>query len=193
MLITVPLMIWSARTRDRQPGMQRPRPSIPAPIAARTPTIRARAWRRRSRSARRRASPRRRRIGGHEPDEGGRQHHPLDADVDDAAPLAHDAAQRAERDRGRQLQGLRREVRREDRVDQVADELEDEAEDRDVEQELHQTLALAVARATPVSSSPGVTRLGADPEHAPDHDLGGEEQQDQPLDDVDDLDRDRRP
>ena len=61
----------------------------------------------------------------HEADECGRQHHALDADVDDAAPLVHDAAHRTEGDRRRESQdrsgrgsGIS--------VDQVADELEDE-------------------------------------------------------------------
>ena len=78
--------------------------------------------------------------GGHEPDERGRQHHSLDADVDDAAPLVHHAAQRAERDRRGQRQGLWGEVRVQDRVDQVPDDLEDEPEEREVVQEFHQAL-----------------------------------------------------
>ena len=42
-----------------------------------------------------------RKTPGRPADERGDQHHALDADVDDARALAHDAAQRGERDRRR--------------------------------------------------------------------------------------------
>ena len=35
-----------------------------------------------------------------EPDDGADQHHPLDAEVDDAGPLGHDLAERGEEERG---------------------------------------------------------------------------------------------
>ena len=138
MLMTVPLMIWSARTLiDSQ--------------ACSTETSIAGAHRGEYADEQRRRDPEERarlgvghRVadddGRHEPDECGRQHHALDADVDDAAPLVHHAAQRAERDRRRQRQGLRGEVRVQDRVDQVADDLEDVPEERDVVEEVHQAL-----------------------------------------------------
>ena len=101
MLITVPLMIWSARTEMDSQAWSADT-SIPASIAAMTPMTSAGvapkielgvasgiAWLDEHRD--------------HEPDERRRQHHALDADVDDAAPFAHHAAQRAERDRRRQL------------------------------------------------------------------------------------------
>ena len=111
MLMTVPLMIWSARTVIAQPGVEH-RDEHPG------------ADRGEDADEQRRVTPKialgsRPGIASltthadHEADERRRQHHPLDADVDDAAALVHDPAQRAEGDRRRQLQGLRGEVRRE--------------------------------------------------------------------------------
>src|SRR3954447_334270 len=77
---------------------------------------------------------------GRPADEGGHEHHALDADVDDARAFAHHAAQRGERDRRGRPQDDRGDVREDG--DQVADELEDEADDRDgVEELVHQRTA----------------------------------------------------
>ena len=102
MLITVPLMIWSARTLiDSQAW--RSETSIPVP------------HRRQNADHESGREPERpgHRVGHrlvddhrhHEPDECGGQHHPLDADVHDAAPLVHDPAQGAQGDRGGELEG----------------------------------------------------------------------------------------
>ena len=43
--------------------------------------------------------PRVRLVGAHDPEEGAHEHHPLEPDVHDAAPLREDAAERGERQR----------------------------------------------------------------------------------------------
>ena len=105
MLMIVPLMIWSARTRDRQPGVERPRRrTAGGDRRDQTDEERRRRPRRSARVAR--AEDRRDQDAGHDqPTNAARQHHALDADVHDAGPLAHDAAQGAERDRRRRPEG----------------------------------------------------------------------------------------
>ena len=136
--MTVPLMIWSARTLIDNHACST-ETSIPAPIAARTPTSSAGVTPKTAPgSASGIASLTM--TAAMNPTNAAVEHHPLDADVDDAAPLVHHAAQRAERDRRGQRQGLWGEVRVQDRVDQVPDDLEDEPEEREVVQEFHQAL-----------------------------------------------------
>ena len=97
MLIAVPLMIWSARTEidsqacsarhghpgqdrrehaDQQGGRRAEERRSAAPSGIASSTI----------------------IATMNPTKAAGEHHPLDADVDDAAPLAHDAAERAQGD-----------------------------------------------------------------------------------------------
>ena len=100
MLMIVPLMIWSARTDDRQPGVQSDTRISPAQdreherddaavgVAPKTgpgslPRIGSR------------------KTPADQPTNAADEHRALDADVDDARPLAHDAAQGGEGDRHR--------------------------------------------------------------------------------------------
>ncbi len=126
MLMIVPLMIWSALTEmlshawserhedsgtpPRSTNARRSAGVIPKNADASAGIIGART------------------DAGQPADERRGQHHPLDADVDDARPLAHHAAQRRERDRDGRLEDRRR-VQRQD-VDQVAGELEEQAQHR---------------------------------------------------------------
>ena len=188
MLITVPLMIWSARTRDRQPGMEQR-------------DEHARADRGEDADDEGGGRPEDRPghdVGhrlvddhrGHEPDEGRRQHHPLDADVDDAAPLVHDAAQRPEGDRGGELQGLGRQVRREDRIRSGTRRTGTRSQGPGYRtgRPSDATPRRRSWRSCRAPRAPDA--LGAAAEQVPDDGLGGQEEQDQTLDDVDDLDRD---
>ena len=103
-LIAKPLMIWSARKVDRPDRVQE----------------RHRA----AREDRRQSSPSDPRVelvGGHDPEEGAHQHHPLEPDVDDAGALREHAAERAEDERRREAEHRREERRPDDDRLELAD------------------------------------------------------------------------
>ena len=96
MLMIVPLMIWSALTEiDSQAWTSETRRRAGPPATSATSSA----------GVMPKTGPPVEPRSGHEEgarrpaDEGGDEHRPLDADVDDAGALAHDAAQRGERDR----------------------------------------------------------------------------------------------
>ena len=131
MLMIVPLMIWSARTEIDSHAWTA---AIATPVsnAARVATSSAGVAPNRAAVA---AAERRLHQHADVPaDERRREHHPLDADVDDARPLAQDAAQGGQGDRCRRLEDDRRDVG--DELDEIADELEHDPRDRDRVQEL---------------------------------------------------------
>ena len=75
-------------------------------------------------------------------------------------------------------------------LDHVADELEEHPDDRDAVQDVHQVGSRCRRSCVTVCSSVGSALGSPDAQRAPDDDVGGEEEEDRGLDDVDDLDRD---
>ena len=178
--MTVPLMIWSARTViDSQ--------------AWRSDTSMPDGDRRDDADEERDVAPkigagvdRSHRLGDEaptrKPANAAAQHHPLDADVHDARALAHDAAQRAERDRGRQRDDDRRRCSG-TVVDEVAEQLDDDAEDRERYEEARRSGPISAARPpyelVTVCSSADRRRARAGSGTTPaDDDVGGQEEQD---------------
>ncbi len=188
----VPLMIWSARTEiDSQAWtaetamaarMASARPISSGSVMPMIPILR---------SGRNCAAM----DGGPPGDEGGGQHHALDADVHHPGALVHEPAQRTERDGHGGSHDGRRDHRQLD--DDVHDELDDQADDRDVVQEVHQRPTSSPARRSCGSPSAARSRApvrgGAYPEDPAHDDLGGQEEEDDRLQDADDLRRDARP